>query len=129
MGQAIGASSTAGGRLNGNIGTAHTSSHVAIGAGWGGGTLEITSGSNDQRGEYVITAANTSPAQATATITITFADGAWPSAPFGVCTVTSTSSIDEGHVVVTTTTTGAVLTFSVLPVNTKVYTFRYMFCL
>jgi len=115
-------------RLNGSQGTAAVAADFALGVGWGGvTTATVASGSNAQRGSFTITAQNTSPAQATATVVFTFPDGAWSSAPFGLVNVTSTSAIDEGHVVLTTTTTAATMTFSVLPVNTKVYTFRYVF--
>jgi hypothetical protein len=57
----------------------------------------------------------------------TFADGAYASAPFPMVLVTSTSAIDEGHVVATATTTAGSWTFSVLPVDTKIYTFHYCY--
>lgn len=99
-----------------------------LGAGWGGtATRALTAGSTDQRGILTITASATTPAQATATVVHTFADGAWVAAPFGGIWVTSDSAIDEGHVVLTTTTTTATWTFSVLPVATKIYIFRYLY--
>lgn len=125
MAQKQGISTTDGGRLDASIGTALAAGNVALGVGWGGGTVAITTGSNDQAGQLVITASSTSPAQATATVTVTFADGAYNAAPWVLATVTSTSAIDEGHLVWTSTTTGFVLTFSVLPVDTKIYTITY----
>lgn len=126
MPQLQGRKTADGGRLDGSIQkTTLTSSAFTLGAGWGTApTFALTTGSTDQRGTFSITAKAT-PAQATATVVITFADGAFSAAPFPMVSVTSTSSIDEGHVVVTTTTTAATLTFSVLPVADKVYTFHY----
>lgn len=129
MAQIQGSASSAGGRLDGSVQkTAASASDFALGAGWGGtATAVLATGSTDQRGTLTITASATTPAQATATVTHTFADGAYASAPFAQVIVTSTSSIDEGHVVTTTSTTGGVWTFSVLPVATKVYTFHYQY--
>lgn len=116
-------------RLNGSQGTAAVAGDFALGAGWGStGSATVLTGSNAQRGVLTLTASGSSYAQATATVVFTFPDGAWSAAPFGLVNVTSNSAIDEGHVVVTTTTTAATLTFSVLPVSTKIYIFRYMFC-
>lgn len=126
MAQKQGISTTDGGRLDASIGTALAAGNIALGAGWGGSTVAITTGSNDQAGQLVITCATGGGlAQATATITVTFADGAYNAAPWVLATVTSTSAIDEGHLVWTSTTTGFVLTFSVLPVNAKLYTITY----
>lgn len=129
MGQLQGSATTAGGRLDGSVQTnAASASDFALGAGWGGtASAALTAGSTDQRGTLVITASATTPAQATATVTHTFADGAYDSAPFPIVTVSSTSAIDEGHVAIAMTTTTATWTFSVLPVATKVYTFNYCY--
>jgi hypothetical protein len=127
MAQKQGCSSTAGGRVDGSIGTAVAAGNVAIGAGWATeGSLAITTGSNDQRGQFVVTCGATSPAQATATIVLTFADGAFVSAPFTIVTTTNDNSIDTGHVTWSTTTTAMTLTHSLLPVSTKIYKFTYL---
>ncbi len=126
MAQPQGLNSADGGRLSAELGTSLAAGNIALGAGWGATTVAITAGSNDVAGQLVLTAATGGGlAQATATITVTFADGAFNAAPFILATVTSTSAIDEGHVTWTSTTTGFVLTYSVLPVNTKVYTVTY----
>lgn len=129
MAQQQGNSSASGGRLDGSLQkTAAAVGDFALGAGWGGtATAALTAGSTDQRGTLTITASATTPAQATATVVHTFADGAYASAPFPQVIVTSNSAIDEGHVVVTTTTTAATWTFSVLPVATKIYIFHYQY--
>jgi hypothetical protein len=128
MAQQEGISSTAGGRLNGSIQkTATAASNFALGAGWGTtASATLLTGSTDQRGVLTITSGGTGQSQATATVVFTYADGAYASAPFPIVTVTSNSSIDEGHVVVTSTTTATTITFSVLPVDTKIYILRYL---
>ena len=126
MPQPQGPKSSSGGRLSCEVGTDLVAGNVALGAGWATeGAVAIAAGSNDVAGLLTVTCGATSPAQATATITVTFADGAYNAAPFIIATVTSNSSIDEGHVTWSSTTTGFVLTFSVLPVSTKVYKFTY----
>lgn len=128
MAQQEGISSTAGGRLNGSIQkTATAASNFALGAGWGStASATLLTGSTDQRGVLTLTASGSSYSQTTATVVFTYADGAYASAPFPIVTVTSDSAIDEGHVVVTSTTTATTWTFSVLPVSTKIYIFRYL---
>jgi hypothetical protein len=121
-----GPSTTAGGVLNGKIGTAVATGDFALGVGWGStASAAVRSGSTQQRGVLTITSGGTGQAQATATVVFTFPDGACTSAPFFYVQVTSTSAIDEGHVVVVDTTTTSTWTFSVLPVTAKVYTLRY----
>lgn len=127
MAQLQGPKSTHGGRLDGSVQkTALAVGGFVLGAGWGStGSAVLKTGSTDQRGTLTITASGSSYAQATATVTMTFADGAFAAAPFPMVSITSDSALDEGHVVVTTTTTGAVFTYSVLPVSTKIYILHY----
>jgi hypothetical protein len=127
MPQLQGGSSPKGGRLDGSLQkTALAASNFALGVGWGAtGSLSLTAGSTDQRGSFAITAAGAGLAQATATIVLTFADGAYASAPFCLVTTTNTNSIDTGHVTWSATTTALTLTFSLLPVAAAVYTFTY----
>ena len=129
MGQPQGNSTTAAGRLDGSIGTVHTTTGAfALGAGWGGSTMAITAGSTDQRGELTITGVTGGGlAQATATVTFTFADGAYAAAPWPFTDTDNDNSIDTGRFAVTTrSTTAIVWTFSVLPVNTKIYKLRWL---
>lgn len=129
MAQLQGGSSSTGGRLDGSLQkTAPTAASFALGAGWGTtGSATMTAGSTDQRGELVITASGASFAQATATVTFTFADGAFAAAPWPFAWSTNDNSIDTGRFKVTTvTTTSVVFTFSLLPVDTKVYILRYL---
>ncbi len=101
---------------------------VAIGVGWGGtATVAVTAGSNDQRGQIVVTASATTPAQATATVVLTF-KRPWASAPFAVvCEADNDSAVpaEEPTEIATTTTT---LSFkaSVVPVATKIYKYNYI---
>lgn len=115
------------GRLDASSGTALAAGNVAIGAGWGTtATAAITSGSNDQAGQIVVTASGASFAQATATVVITFADGAYASTPRCVLvTTTNDNSIDTGHCTYSVTTTALTITFSLLPVDTKIYKINY----
>lgn len=127
MPQPQGPSSTSGGRLDASIGTALAAGDVALGAGWGATTVAITAGSNAQAGRLTLTCATGGGlAQASATITITFPQGAYNAAPWGYMLTTNDNSIDTGHVATSTTTTTLVGTYSVLPVNTKIYVIDYL---
>ena len=107
--------------------TALVAGDVAIGAGWGTtATKAITSGSNDVAGQIVVTSSGASQAQATATVVITFTT-AYATAPRTVIvTTTNDNSIDTGHATYSVTTTALTITFSLLPVDTKVYKFNYV---
>ena len=125
MGKFDGASSTAGGVLSGNIGTALVAGDVAIGAGWGAtGTKAITAGANSQRGQIVVTAAGGSYAQATATIVITFPDPYTTAPNVALVTMSNAVALDTGHATWTCTTTALTITYLVLPAA-GVYTFNY----
>lgn len=129
MPQIQGNSSADSGRLDGSLQrTTLAAAHFALGVGWGDGevVLEIATGSTDQRGSFTITSAGASQAQATATVVITFADGAWVTAPFCLVSTTNDNSIDTGHATWSSTTTALTLTLSVDPVDTKIYTFTYV---
>ncbi len=111
--------------------TAVATSHFVIGAGWGSAAvfaLAPPSGAvcTDIRGKFTITASTTTPAQATATIVFTYADGAFVTAPHAIITTSNDNAIDTGHVTWSSTTTALTITFLVLPVDTKVYTFTYL---
>lgn len=127
MPQPQGSQTTAAGRIDGSVGTAAVAADFALGAGWGATTKVVTAGSNAQRGELVLTCATGGGlAQATATVTFTFPDGAFASAPFPMQDSDNDNGIDTGRFTLTSkTTTTAVWTFSVLPVNAKIYKLRY----
>ena len=130
MAQPQGPSSTAGGRLDGSIGTAVTAGDFALGAGWGGSTLAVTSGSTVHRGEIIITAATGGGlSQGTSTIVFTYPQGAFAAKPWFFITCTNDNSLtaasDWTVSQAATTTTACTWTFQVLPVNTKIYTVRY----
>lgn len=117
------------GRINASAGTDITSANIALGVGWGDGAtaVSVRSGSNDQAGQISVTSAGANQAQATATVTLTFTDGAYSATPIAaIITTTNNNSIDTGHVTYTLSTTALVMTFSVLPVDTKVYVFNYV---
>lgn len=130
MPQKQGNSTSDGGRLDGSLGTALAAANVAIGAGWGGtATFAIRTGSTDQRGVITITASATTPAQATATIAITFADGAFAVAPplYGFQLLYCDNAVAEPNSfqVQACSTTVLSCTYGTLPVATKVYAFAY----
>jgi len=128
MAQPQGPITSMSGRLGAENSSALAAGSVAIGAGWGTtATKAITAGSNDVAGQIVVTSSGASQAQATATITITFTDGAYAATPRTVLITTSNdNSIDTGHATYTVTTTQLVITFSVLPADTKIYKFNYL---
>ncbi len=123
-----GSKSSSGGRLDGSNGTAVAAANFVLGAGWGSAaTHTVTAGSTDVRGQIVITASTTTPAQATSTVTMTFTDGAYAAAPFPIVQLaTSTQAVaDAQPTAVVATTTTLVWKSGVLPVDTKVYTYNY----
>jgi hypothetical protein len=130
MAQKQGSSSANGGRLDGALGTAVVAGDIAIGAGWGSAaTKSVRSGSTDQRGSVTITASTTTPAQATATVALTFADGAFAAVPpfYSVtCAASSQSITDPQPTAVACTTTALTWTSAVLPVDTKTYQFNWL---
>lgn len=117
------------GRLTGDgASRAIVAGDVALGAGWGGtATVAVTTGSTDQRGQLVVTASATTPAQATSTVTLTFAQ-AWEAAPFAFVVEAANTQVATGENVIdiVTTTTTLVFKHGVLPVAAKVYTFNYL---
>ena len=116
-----------------NFGRGHTELHVLRGAdftiGAGFGTtpvVAVLAGSTDQRGQITITCDATA-AQATATVLLTFADGAYAVAPIAMATVYSDNAItDSGSVRCVSSTTTMTMTLDVLPVDTKVYVFKWV---
>lgn len=117
------------GRLTGKgAGPAIVASDVVLGAGWGGtATVAVTAGSNDQRGEIVVTASATTPAQATSTVTLTF-KRKFAATPFAVVVQ---SANDEAAVVqpprdIVVTETTLVFKSSVIPVAAKIYKYQYI---
>jgi hypothetical protein len=130
MAQQQGNSSTSSGRLDGSIGTAVTTAAFALGVGWGstGAVTSVAAGSNDQRGSVLITAGGSGLAQATATVTFTFVDGAYTSTPFvRVQLVDNSNAVTESAVpqAQTATTTAASWKHNVLPVAAATYRFAW----
>lgn len=130
MPQKQGSKISDGGRLDGSNASAVVAADFALGVGWGDGTptVEVVAGSTDQRGTIIVTSDGASQAQATATVTLTFTDGAYASAPFAIVQL-----VDNDNAVttaqpqdVTATTTALSWTAAVTPVDTKIYTFTYL---
>jgi len=129
MAQQQGNSSSDGGRLDGTLQkNTVVAGDFALGAGWGTTpVVAVTAGSTDQRGSISITA-DATPAQATATVVFTFADGAYAATPFALVNLQdSTSAADDAQPTsVECTTTALSWTCGVLPVDTKVYIFNWV---
>lgn len=130
MPQLQGSKSSSGGRLDGSNATNVAAANFAIGAGWGGtATFTVRADSTDQRGSITITASATTPAQATATVALTFIDGAYTATPpsFNVSLVANTQAVTEtGATAMTCTTTALSWVHSALPVATKTYTYNWI---
>lgn len=100
--------------------TAHVAGDYAASAGFGTSpTITPASNSTDSRGRVSITADTTTAANPT--LTLTFQDGAWPSAPFVTCSRGDTESTAGEWRVTSTTTTTAVFTFVGTPTATETY--------
>jgi hypothetical protein len=108
-------------------GSAVAASDFALGAGWGASTFAVTAGSTDQEGQIVITGVTGGGlAQATSTVTLTFKDGAFRRTPQTMVFGQTDNALTEAQPRVgTNTTTTMILISSVLPVNTKIYTWNY----
>lgn len=129
MAQKQGNSSTDAGRLDGSIGTAVAAGDFALGAGWGStASLAVQAGSNDQRGVVTVTSGGTGQAQATASVTLTFKDGAYASRPVALVNLQDNTQAvtDTQPTDVDATTTTLTWKHTVLPVDTKTYTFAYL---
>lgn len=130
MAQIQGTSTASGGRIDGSLQkNTVVAGDFALGAGWGGAaTIAVATGSTDQRGQITITASTTTPAQATATVVFTFADGAFATAPRTVIlTTTNDNSLTAyAGVAYSVTTTALTMTYSILPVDAKVYKINYL---
>jgi hypothetical protein len=109
-------------------GIATVAGDYVLGAGWGASTFTVTAGSSDHSGEIVITGVTGGGlAQATATVAFTFKNGAMKSAPAYLINSTDDSSIIEsGNWAQSNTTTVGTWTYSVLPVNAKIYKVHYI---
>lgn len=128
MAQKQGNSTADAGRLSGALASLVTSANFALGAGWGTtASISVNAISNDQRGIVTVTSSGSGQAQATATVTLTFADGAYAAVPIPLVNLQdNTQAITDGQPTdVVATTTTLVWAHSVLPVDTKTYTFAY----
>lgn len=130
MPQIQGPQTSSDGRLDGSLATSLVAGNVALGVGWGDGALvlAIVAGSNAQRGSLTVTSVGSNQAQATATVTITFPEGAYASLPFALVNLQdNTQAVTDGQPTdVACTTTALSWTHSVLPVATKTYTFNWV---
>lgn len=116
------------GQITATGNTALAAGNIALGAGWGASTVAITTGANDVAGQLVITCATGGGlAQATATITITFATPYATAPRVALVTTSNDNDITTGMpIAYSVSTTALTLTYSVLPVNTKIYKINYV---
>lgn len=132
MPQKQGSKISDGGRLDGSNGAAVAAADFALGVGWGDGTLvkTVSAGSTDQRGTIEVTSVGSNQAQATATVALTFKDGAYASTPFALVQLVSTDDATAVAIVnptdIVVTTTSLTWKASVIPVDTKKYKFTYV---
>jgi hypothetical protein len=130
MAQPQGPKTTAGGRLDGSVGTAVAGSDFELGAGWGAdSTIAVAAGSTVHRGSATITTVVGAGAmdQATSTVAFTYPDGAFASAPVFLVDTQNTNAVNTGRFEQSACTTTAVTwVHSVLPVTAKTYTFRWV---
>lgn len=112
-------------RLQANEGTALVAGDFALGAGFGAtASVSVKSGSNDQRGEFTVTA-NGAGIAANPAITLTYKDGSWSgNLPFYMVArcggAQPTVPIDWGEF-----STELQIAFRGTPVAGEQYTFRY----
>ena len=112
---------TIGKRYSAHLGTPLTMSNFALSSGWGSSaTLSGVSGT-DQTFSVTVNANGTTSSGPT--VTLTFADGMWSTAPNYVCTLNYTTASTPGLPFVTPSTTNLVIQFNGTPTSAKAYTF------
>jgi hypothetical protein len=111
-------------RLWANYGTGLAPSDFSL-SGWGSSaSVSVYPGSTDQRGQIVVTA-NGSGIGANPTVTLTFHDGTWFSAPFAIVG-RNDANAPAGAPTWSITPTTLVITFQGTPVAGRYYTFTWM---
>jgi hypothetical protein len=112
-------------RLKYSLGTATAAGDYALSAGWGNtASVAVATGSNDQRGTITITSAGIGQA-VNATITLTFKDGTWTTAPFALAKQEGGTGVISDCTEVASATT-LIITFTGLPVAASTYIFTYI---
>lgn len=104
-----------------------TTSDFALGVGWGDGavTKALNTNAKQHAFQLTITSVGSNQAQATATFVLTYPTPlASANDVVAIITTTNDNSIDTGHATWSTTATALTVTFSVLPVATKIYRFN-----
>jgi hypothetical protein len=111
-------------RLWTNYGTPLGPSDFSL-SGWGSSaTVSIYAGSTDQRGQVVVTA-NGSGIAASPTVTLTFHNGTWFTAPFAIVG-RNDANAPAGTPTWSTTPTTLVITFQGTPTAGATYKFTWM---
>lgn len=118
------------GQITATGNTALTAGQIALGVGWGAdSTVAIGTGANDVAGQVVITTVvgGGAMAQATATVTITFATPYAVAPRVVIADDYNTNDVGTGGFVkAVATTTTLTLTYGILPVTAKVYTLKWI---
>jgi hypothetical protein len=131
MPQRQGTTTNDGARPDGSGAHAAVAGDFVLGAGWGTvATVTVLAGSTAVRGQITITASTTGVAQATATVVHTFGGGAWAAAPRGpFFQHTNDASLTAAAFwkAATPSTTACTWTYSILPVDTKIYIVDYLY--
>lgn len=109
-------------------GTALAAADVAISASWGASaTFAVRSGSNDECGVIEVSTNAADTPTAVPTVTVTFKDGTWGTAPFALVGLESNFGI-SGDVGVQVTTTATQMTFYYFGTPTALTATSYNFC-
>lgn len=108
-------------------GTAIATTDWALGAGWGANAMVSAVSGNDQRGTVTVTTSALDTPGANPTLTLTFKDGTWTTAPFAVANLGTTGTGLTGAVEVNTTATTLVLEYVGTPTAlvSNTYVFHY----
>ncbi len=115
-------------RLGLTGGTAVATTDWALTAGWGAGaTISAVTG-NDSRGTVTVTTSIADTPALNPTITLTFKDGTWTSAPFAVANMNTASTGLLGAASSSTTATTLVIQFDGTPtaLSANTYIFNYI---
>lgn len=103
--------------------------HVALGVGWGAdATVVLADGANDIAGQFTISTlvGGGAMAQATATVVITFTSARAAAPRSVIVTDWNTNDVATFNASkATASTTALTITFGILPVTAKDYTFNY----
>lgn len=109
-------------------GTAEATTDWAASAGWGASATVSAVSGNDSRGTVTVTTNAADTPTANPTVTLTFKDGTWTTAPFAVsCMVSSSTGPINVPVTITTTATTLVIQYNGTPTATSALTYIFAY--